>query len=380
MNVAYDPEAAKMLLFQMTREAGVKLLLHSFITGAVLEQNGVRGITVQNKSGAQMIEGTVIVDATADADVAASAGAPFRKGQAEKGILFAMTLLVRLGGVDWPRVSEYSKGDHGLDRAIQQAIAAGDLPYYKPRKRDMPNYWGHPRPELSHLFREEDALLWGGTVEGVDGTNVDDLTRAEVEAREQVLSEFRFLQKYIPGFANARIESSGVTVGVRDTRHIIGEYTLSGRDILARRRFPDVVAYNIKGGFPGNDLPYGCFVPLQVEGLLVVGNGLSVVPGSTEMGFQLGSYNNLKDIPTMWTTGEAAGTAAALAVREGTVPRQLRVERIQEELFSRGALLSRERIEQLEKVKLPSGRTVKAFYEGVLASMREHWRQMGEQV
>ncbi len=380
MNVAYDPEIAKILLFQMAREAGVKLLLHSFVTGAVLEQNVIRGITVQNKSGAQMIGSTVVIDTTADADVAADAGVPFRKGQTEKGILFAMTLLVRLSGVNWPRVSDYSKNDYGLDRAIQQAIAAGDLPYYKPRKRDMPNYWGHPRPELSHLLREDGALLWGGTVEGVDGTDVDDLSRAEIEAREQVLSEFGFLRKYIPGFEKARIESSGVAVGVRDTRHIIGEYTLTGRDILARRRFPDAVAYNVKGGFPANDLPYGCFVPLQVEGLLVAGNGLSVIPGSTEMGFQLGSYNNLKDIPTMWTTGEAVGTAAALAVQQGTAPRHLKVERIQEQLFSRGALLSPEQIEHLENVTLPSGKTNRAFYEEVLTNMKEHWRRMGEKV
>ena len=70
----------------------------------------------------------------------------------------------------------------------------------------MPNYWGHPRPELSRLLYEDEALLWGGTIEGVDGTNVDDLTRAEVEVREQFFSEFVFLKKYVPGFQKAKLK------------------------------------------------------------------------------------------------------------------------------------------------------------------------------
>jgi glycine/D-amino acid oxidase-like deaminating enzyme len=377
MNVVYDAEMAKILLFRIARQAGVRLLLHSFVTGAVVEGRRVTGFTVANKSGAQLITGKVVVDATADGDIAADAGAAFRKGQTEKGILFAMTMLVRLSHVDWPKVSEYSKTDYGLDRAIAAAIARGELPYYKPRERNMVNYWGHARPELSHLLHEDEALLWGGTVEGVDGTKVDDLTRAEVEAREQLISEVTFLRKHIPGFGAARIESTG-TIGVRDTRHIIGEATLTGKDILARRSFPGGVAYNVKGGFPANDIPYGCLVPRDVDGLLVTGNCISVVPGSTEMGFQLGSFNNLKDIPTMWTIGEAAGAAAALSVRMGAEPRALDPAIVRRHLFAQGALLAPDRVAELEGAPMPSGRTARAYYEAVLADMMAHWRRMGE--
>jgi len=380
LTIAYEAEMAKLLLFQMAREAGVRLLLHSFITGAVVENGVVRGVTVANKSGTQIVRGDVIVDATVDGDVAASAGTPFRKGQTDKGILFAMTLLVRLSHVDWPRISEYSKTDPGLAKAIQRGIEAGELPYYKPRTREMVNYWGHPRPELSYLVREDEALMWGGTVEGVDGTNVEDLSRAEVEVREQFVSELNFLRKYIPGFENARIETTGVTIGVRDTRHIIGEYTLTGQDILDRRRFEDVVAYNVKGGFPANDIPYGCLVPKEIDGLLVAGNCISVVPGSTFMGLQLGSYNNIKDIPSMWTTGEAAGTEAALCTRFNVVPRKLDPKEIQKILYAQGALVSKDRIAELETAKLPSGRTVKEFYEATMAECRAYWRGRGEGV
>ena len=244
----------------------------------------------------------------------------------------------------------------------------------------MVNYWGHPRPELSRLVREDEALMWGGTVEGVDGTNVDDLTRAEDEVREQFISELNFLGKHIPGFEDARIEATGVTIGVRDTRHIIGEATLTGQDVLDRRRYEDVVAYNVKAGFPANDIRYGCLVPTGVESLLAAGNCISVVPGSTFMGLQLGSYNNIKDIPSMWTTGEAAGTAAALCAIHSVQPRKLDPTQVQKVLYGRGSLVGQDRITELEGAKLPSGKTVKEFYEGTMADCRAYWRGSGEQV
>jgi hypothetical protein len=380
LTIAYEAEMAKLLLFKMAREAGVRLLLHSFITGAVVEDGVIRGVSVANKSGFQIVRGDVIVDATADGDVAADAGAPFRKGQTEKGILFAMTLLVRLSQVDWPSISEYSGIDPGFDRAITRGIAAGELPFYKPRHREMVNYWGHPRPELSHLVREDEALMWGGTVEGVDGTNVEDLSRAEMEVREQFSSELTFLKTRIPGFEHARIENSGVTIGVRDTRHIIGEATLTGQDVLNRRRYADGVAYNVKAGFPANDIRYGCLVPTGVDGLLVAGNCISVVPGSTFMGLQLGSYNNIKDIPSMWTTGEAAGTAAGRCATLHVQPRDLDPKEVQKILHARGALVGQERAAELERATLPSGRTVKDFYESTMADCRTYWKARREEV
>ncbi len=378
MNVVYDAEMAKILLLTMVKESGVKLLLHTFVTGIVMDNGVIKGVIVQNKSGKQIVEGNVIIDATSDGDVAASAGTPFRKGQTEKGLLFAMSMLVRLSHIDWPMISEYSKGDPGLKKVIKKGIDNGKLPYYKPRTPEMVPYWGHPMPELSHLLYDNEALLWGGTVEGVDGTNVDDLTRAEVEVREQFMSELNFLRKYVPGFQEARIESTSVSIGVRDTRHIVGEYTLTGQDILERRSFPDVVAYNIKGGFPVNDIPYSCLVPIKIDSLLVAGNCISVIPGMTARGPQLGSFNNLKDIPTMWTTGEAAGIAAALCVKLNVVPRKLDVKELQKELFAQGTLVTQEKIEELKNVKLPSGITIEKFYEKTLSAMKAYWKSRGE--
>jgi hypothetical protein len=312
--------------------------------------------------------------------VAAWGGAAFRKGQTAKGVLFAMTLLVRLSCVDWSKVAKYCETDPGLDKAIQQARERGELPYYSERTREMVNYWGHPRPELSRMVHDDEALLWGGTVQGVDGTNVDDLSRAEAEAREQFVTELSFLKKNIPGFGEARVENSGVSIGVRDTRHIIGESTITGQDILHRRRFADVVAYNLKLGFPANDLPYGMLVPMKVDGLLTAGNCTSVIPGSTMMGLQLGSFNNLKDIPTMWTMGDAAGVAAAICAREGLQPRQVDPKSIQKILYAQGSLVGNERIAELENATLPSGKAAKQLYESMLADWTTYWRTRGETI
>ncbi len=374
-NCPYDPEMAKIVLFELLEQAGVKLLLHTYVTGAVVEGNVVRGIMVENKSGRHMIRGKVICDGTADGDVAASAGAPFIKGQGEEKKLFAMTMLVRLSRVDWPRVSEYSKQDPGWDMVIAKAMANGDLPYYTGRTRDMVPYWGHPRPEMAHLWWEDGALLWGGTVEGVDGTDADSLTRAEVECRKQWASEVQFLRKYIPGFEAARVEDSGVTVGVRLTRNIIGEYIYTGYDILEEREFADVVAY-IVPLFLG--VPYRCFVPKDVDNLLISGRCISTTPGQTGSGPTLGSYNDMKSIPTVMTYGEAAGTAAALSAKLGVVPRHLEIALLQRTLKAHGALLEPSAISAvIDELRLPNGTPFRQSLKQRQGELRNYWEKKG---
>jgi hypothetical protein len=330
---------------------------------------------VENKAGRSVICGKIICDATADADVAASAGAPFIKGQGDEKQLFAMTMLVRLSNVNWPKVSEFSKTDPGWDTVIARAMANGDLPYYSTRTREMVPYWGHPRPELAHLWWDDGALLWGGTVVDVDGTNPDDLTRAEVESRKQWMSEYRFLKKYVPGFGAARIEDSGVTVGVRDTRHVLGEYTYCGHDILEERDFEDTAAY-IAPLFLG--VPYRCLVPKEVENLVIGCRAISTTPGQTSSGPTLGSYNDMKSIPTVLTYGEAAGTAAALCAQQGVTPRVLDVKCLQATLKQHGAFLERSAIDALMvELRLPDGSTYRDYLTKRYASLRDHWQTKG---
>jgi hypothetical protein len=378
MNLLYDAEAAKLVVMDLVREAGVQTLLHSYAYETLTQDSRVVGVELCNKGGTETVLADVVVDATADADVVARAGFDVRKGQGEEGTLFAMTMLVRLGNIDWPAISQYSESDPGFDRAIAEAIDRGELPYYRPRTREMVNYTGHATPELSHLVRPKDALLWGGTVEGVDGTSAEDLTRAEFECRDQFRSELAFLKKRIPGFSDATIEATGHQVGVRDTRHIVGLFTMTPADILEQRRYHDVVAYNVKGASPVNDIRYGCLVPAHSQGVLVCGNGISVLPGSTQMGITLGSYNNIKDIPSMWTTGEAAGVAAALCCAGGTSPAEVDVGEVQQRLKTVGALIDdKERRRRMEQ-ELPTGRRVAQFYQEQLDGMISYWEERGQ--
>ncbi len=374
-NVPYDPEAAKLVLFELLEEAGVKLLLHTYVTGAVMEGSAVRGIVVENKSGRQVICGKVVCDGTADGDVAALAGAPFVKGQGEEKALLAMTMLVRLSRVDWPRVSEYSKQDPGWGKTIARAVAHGELPYYSERSRDMVPTWGHPRPELAHLWWEDGALLWGGTVEGVDGTDADSLTRAEIECRKQWVAELAFLRRRIPGFEAARVEDTGVTVGVRMTRTIVGEYTYTGHDLLEEREFPDTVAYVVPR-FLG--VPYRCLVPKNVDNLLISSRCLSTAPGQTGSGPTLGAYNDMKSIPTVMTYGEAAGMAAALCALQGVTPRALDVAVLQQTLKKQGTVLEREAIDAIvDAIRSPAGVPLRQYLRERNESLRRYWEQKG---
>jgi len=378
LNVLYDAEAAKLLVMSLVKDAGVRTLLHSFALDVIADRNRVCGIEVCNKGGRETILADVVIDATSDADVAARAGIPFRKGQGADKTLFAVTLMVKLRSVDWKEVSEYSSSDPGFGSAIADAVKAGELPYYKPRERSMANYCGHSHPELSHLLESDEALLWGGTVEGIDGTRADDLTRAEFEVREQFQSELAFLRKRVPGFSKARVASTGIHAGIRDTRHVVGLQTLTPEDILEQKKYESAVAYNLKGGVPVNDIQYGCLVPSGFDGILVSGNAISVIPGSTQMGIHLGSFNNVKDIPSMWTTGQAAGCAASVCVRNGRQPAQANVKEIQQLLQEQGAIPEPEKVKETEQQPLPSGKTFHEFYATMLSEMKEYWQNRGE--
>jgi hypothetical protein len=370
--VPYDPERAMLVLFQMCEEAGVRLLLHTHVTGVVMEGNAVKGVIVENKSGRQIVMGTIFCDGTGDGDVAASAGAEFTTGLTRDKQSFAMTQLIRLSHVDWKRASEYSKKDPGFDGAIRRA--KDELPYYTPRTRDMIPYWGHPRPELARLWYEDGALMWGGTVVDVDGLNVDDLTHAEVEVRKQWMSELNFLRQHIPGFEKARVENSGDAIGVRETRHILGEYVYTGHDFLEAKAFPDTVAYAVPYVL---GVPYRCFVPKKIENLLIACKCLSIEPGQASSGPTLGAYNHMKSITTVMSYGEAAGTAAALCVKNEVKPRNLDVPLLQTALTEQGALVGPEVIAELISQKLPSGVALDESFQRRRNAWKRRWQKRG---
>jgi glycine/D-amino acid oxidase-like deaminating enzyme len=333
----FDPETMKVVAARMMGELGVDLLLHSFLVDAVVEDDRVRGLIVANKSGLQAVEAQVVVDCTGDGDVAARAGAPVVQGREEDGRVQPSTMFFRIKDVDKTRYHAYVResGDRHFRELFARARAAGDITFQR---------------EIAVVLEQPRGDEWRVNctrVLGVDGTNVDDLTRAEIEGREQVQQLVRFFRAYVPGFERCVLVDTGAQIGVRETRRIVGEYTVSAADVLAGTPFPDAVlrcayppdlhsptssGHTQVGAMTANayQIPYRALVPQKIDGLLVAGRCVSATHEA---------LSAIRVMAQCFGMGQAAGTAAAVAVQTGVSPRRVDVRRLQETLVARGVNL-----------------------------------------
>ena len=363
--IPIDPEAFKDLSFQMCREAKVDLLLFTDTVDVVMDGRLVRGVVVQTKTGPRAMMARVTVDASGDADLAYLAGAPHVKGRESDGRMRPITQLFRLGNVDIERVVRYATerpqdflrdSDRsvidierkvlrlvGFFSAVKEAKARGEL------DKDC------------HYVRLEDVLVDRRMVMvnttrvyDVDGTDPFDLTRATLEGRRQMHQLVAFLKRYVPGFEETFVVDTAPRLGVRETRRIVGEYVLTEDDIAGDVKFPDTVARSYMRHIPGHDvhspdagegaesdrvyrtdvmpvlgfnLPYRILVPRGVEGLLVAGRCMSVTQEADRW---------TRNQPPCILAGQAAGTAAALAVRADVLPRAVNVAALQAALARQG--------------------------------------------
>lgn len=291
-SVAYDPEEFKFALNNMAEEAGVRLLMHAYACDAIVEDGHIAGVAFQGKSGRFAIQAKIVIDATGDGDIFTSAGATYEKEEVLPWLWFSM------GGVKKP----------------EAAIDAGG--------------W------FFRTIGEERVLLpWGATERvsrKIDATNPDDLTYAEVECRKRVMEEVDRLRREIPGFRNAHLCHIADQLGITESRRLIGEYVL-GRDDIDK---PCDDAITITGHWTKYEalyyIPYRSLLPKEFSNLLVAGRCISV---------DHRVHHATKEIPPCMATGEAAGTAAALAVRKEIGPKQLEVKLLQRRLEERGAIL-----------------------------------------
>ena len=323
-DIIFDPEALKLVVDQMVEEARVKLLLNSTAVDAVVKDNAIAGIIVENKSGRQAIMGKIVVDATGDGDIAAAAGAPYKKSKKYRAL--PTTLIYVIGGVNNHRVRKYQREDPELRKAAKKA---GFTCYT----------WGLRREQRGPTFLHMDniangqVVVWGGSMQ-IDGTDAEDLTKAEIELRKRAKTDLDFLKKYIPGFEDSYIATTAPYIGVRETRRIVGEYVLNEEDLKKRRVFPDAIEWYESPITPHDmhNIPFRCLVPKGIDNLLVAGRCLSATHGA---------QNRTRDIPTCMAMGQAAGTAAALSVKQGVKPRQFDVGLLQKTLVEQGAYVKR---------------------------------------
>lgn len=352
--VPFDPEVFKLVALDLLDEAGVHFLFHALATG-VVGDGDVEGVVFDTKSGPIVIEAGCSVDCTGDGDVAALAGAPFDVGRQLDEAVQPMTLMFRMVEFEREAFAAYCRehpgqwhGVHGLWDLIRQATAAGELEL--PREDLL--FFGTPH--------DREVSVNSTRVTGVRGIDVWDLTRAEWESRRQMRRIVAFLRRWVPGFEQAYVAQSGVTVGVRETRRIQGEYQLTAEDVLGANQFPDVIArssypidiHNPEGTGtvlrrlpPGAayDIPLRCLVPRDVRGLLVAGRCIS---GTHE------AHSSYRVMPVSMATGQAAGVCAALAARSGRGPREVPATEVQRELRSQGADLGLMRQTTIERTGL----------------------------
>lgn len=336
----FDPETAKFVALDMVREAGINLKLHTFMADTLVEDNVVTGIVAASKSGLEALTAKVTVDCSADGDVAAGAGAEFEKGRDSDGLMQPMTLFFRVANVDDAVVEEYVSSHPEDFRPFASIVAkareAGAFPI--------------PRKGVG-VYKTTEPGIWRVNttrLHNYDGTNADDLTQAEIDGREQIKVLLKFFREWLPGFENSHLYDTAATMGVRETRRIVGEYTLTLEDLATGREFEDVIGlcgYPVDihsptgdgGGADGEmptaniyQMPYRSLVPKDVDGLLVAGRALSATHEA------LGA---VRVMPPVFAMGQAAGTAAALAIEWDKQPRDIPVPQLQELLERQGAYL-----------------------------------------
>lgn len=341
----FDPEALKTVAAEMIEEAGGKILLHSFFVQPVMRgEDRVDAIIVANKSGLQALRAETIVDCSADADVAARAGVPFSIGRDSDGLMQPMTMFFRVANVDDAAVEAYVDA-HPEERGtlFKSLVDAA-------RERGE---WPIPREKIG-IYRTPQAGTWRvntSRIQGVDGTKVEDLTRAEIEGRKQVHIIMRFFRAYLPGFANATLMDTATQIGVRETRHVHGRYTLTAEDLTSGRHFPDVIAryaypmdihsptgvsgYFSETGKTANsyEIPFGALVPQKITNMLIAGRNLSATHEA---------HAAVRVMPAAFAMGQAAGTAAALGVEHHTAPGDVPIDLLQRTLLRAGVNLGPE--------------------------------------
>ena len=320
-------EYLKVAVFDALDEVGCRYFLHARVVDACVANGRLAGVVVATKEGLAEVRAGVVVDCTGDADVAFFAGAETMK---EKAALSPMTLCFDVTNVDMDRAEAFSRGG-GIEQVAAKARAKYPL---------IPDSWGLTRFASSNCFFINHA---GTRDHGVfDGTDLEDITRAECLSRRQVLQMVEAMREF-GGEALADVEliAAGPQVGVRETRRIKGSYVLTEQDALAGRKFDDAIAW--RSGFLDigfvryermkiHDVPYRAIVPEKIDGLLAAGRCIS----ATHVGASAG-----KSMGNCMATGHAAGLAAALSLRANVPPRGFDIKVLQEALRRDGVDLDR---------------------------------------
>ena len=330
--ITIDPELLTLTYIEMLEEANVEILLYTTFCDAIMEEGKLKGIICHNKDGFSAFYAKVVIDSTGDGDVAYKSGVPYIMGRECDGKMQPATLMFKVGGVDMDKAVFPGSFECTVStpKGELQALA----------KKILPSPAGH-------------VLLYKSTIPGIvtcnmtnvtdiDGTSAEDLTRAEIVCRKQMPKIVEFLREYVPGYEKCYIIGSASLIGIRETRHFKGLKTITEDDIAAAVQYDDYVVYDAHFNFDvhnivgagldktgcqknftqenGYTIPYGCLVPVEIDGLLLSGRNIS----GTHM-----AHSNFRAMPICMGIGEAAGIAAALSVKQDIPVKNVSVNEIQ---------------------------------------------------
>lgn len=353
---AFDAERFKVVADKLVEENGIHPMLHRTFVAPIVEDGVVCGVITESKSGREAILARRVVDATGDADVALRAGAPTHKTPVEEmlsvSVAFSMTGVNKRAFMeairsdapkyrDWTGNGEWNIETDGkedelfspfLRKPFKRAVETGLIP---PGLITMAGTYGtvHDNGDLTYL-----NLIH---MSGFDGTSADDLTRGEIEGRKQAMHAIAALRAFMPGCEAATLRNFGMTLGLRDTRKIDAVYNMTADDVRGQARFEDSV-----GIFPefidgygvlvlpttGRyfHVPFRSLVPRSVSNLLVAGRSI----GGDRI-----SHAAVRSMMCCTVSGQGAGVAAAVSLRDGVASEDVSVPALRHELARQGVRL-----------------------------------------
>lgn len=333
-NKTFDEEILKIVLQRMCIAAGVNLLFNTTIVDVETENGKITAIHGWGKSQKVTLTAKLFIDATGDAELSVLAGVSYRVGREEDGLCQPMTLSFRLGGMD--------KQTFLMNRAYANAL------YKEHQEKGLIK---NPRENVLIFVTQHDDIIHFNTTRIVkhDPTDPWQVTKAEIDAREQVFEMLKFLKENIPGCENAFLLSTALQIGIRESRMIDGEYTLTVEDLKSLKRFPDAIAvanydidiHNPEGAGTSHyyfgegewyEIPYRCLVPKGMKNLLVAGRCIS----STHE-----AQASYRIMPYCAELGHAAGAAVSVAVKNGTDLPEVDMAQLQTILKSEGFMIGR---------------------------------------
>jgi hypothetical protein len=335
---AYDIPAYRSAADDQLRAAGAALLYHACAVGAVGNDERVEGLVIESKSGRGVLRGEVFVDCSGDGDLLAWTGTPFEKSDPTE--MLHVSTMFRINGVDAERAGPAWKT---LPKLMDEAVAAG-----RPR---FPRRGAIVRPQRDDReWRANATQPRNADGTAIDGTDVWQLTSAEVQGRAQAQEVFAFIRANHPGFENSYIVDIGPEIGVRETRRLLARHMLTEEEVRSCARFPDSIGLNgwpveahVDGDldirWPYGDDPVG-YNQLPYRSLVPVSGPANLLAAGRCAGMTHGGQSAARVAGPCFALGQAAGTAAHLALKAGLPVAEVDVAQLQSTLEDEGACLT----------------------------------------